>query len=216
MSGTVISYPIPAYSNVSIEADFYQPSRFVISAITLGQLTTITTSVAHNYVIGQLVRLLIPNAYGSYQLNETQSYVVAIPSTTQVTLKLDSVNVSTFIATPYTAVITNATQAANAVLTANNTFGPGQLLTIQNVQGMTQLNGFNRIIVSRTATTITLNLNSSGFSAYTSGGVAILQTPNISQPQILAIGDINQGIQNSTGRRNTGTFIPGSFINISP
>jgi len=35
-------------------------------------------------------------------------------------------------------------------------------------------------------------------------------------PQILAIGDINQGAINSQGRQNNGTFIPGSFINISP
>jgi len=34
--------------------------------------------------------------------------------------------------------------------------------------------------------------------------------------QILAIGDVNQGAINSLGRRNNGTFIPGSFIDISP
>jgi hypothetical protein len=36
------------------------------------------------------------------------------------------------------------------------------------------------------------------------------------QPQILAIGDFNQGATNSQGRSNTSTFVPGSFINISP
>ncbi len=34
--------------------------------------------------------------------------------------------------------------------------------------------------------------------------------------QILAIGDINQGAINNLTNRNTGTFIPGSFINVSP
>jgi len=36
------------------------------------------------------------------------------------------------------------------------------------------------------------------------------------QPQILAIGDVNTGAINSQGRVNNGTFIPGSFINVSP
>jgi hypothetical protein len=36
------------------------------------------------------------------------------------------------------------------------------------------------------------------------------------QPQILAIGDYNEGAINPNGRSNTSTIIPGSFINISP
>lgn len=34
--------------------------------------------------------------------------------------------------------------------------------------------------------------------------------------QILPIGDVNQGAINSNGRIQNGTFIPGSFIDISP
>lgn len=37
-----------------------------------------------------------------------------------------------------------------------------------------------------------------------------------SRPQILAIGDINMGTTNTQGRINQITYIPGSFINISP
>ena len=57
---SVISYPTPPYQNPPIEPQFYQPSAFVISAITLGPQTTITTTVNNNYVIGQLCRLIIP------------------------------------------------------------------------------------------------------------------------------------------------------------
>tara|TARA_R110002126_G_scaffold251039_1_gene393880 strand:+ start:29 stop:466 length:438 start_codon:yes stop_codon:yes gene_type:complete len=35
-------------------------------------------------------------------------------------------------------------------------------------------------------------------------------------PQIIAIGDVNTGAINNQGRTNNKTFIPGSFINISP
>ncbi len=97
--GSVISYPIPPYSNVAIEADFYKPSRFVISNITLGQTTVVTTSIDHNYVIGQEIRLLIPAQFGCYQLNGLLGYVLTIPSTTQVEVSINSLrDVNSYIA----------------------------------------------------------------------------------------------------------------------
>ena len=141
----VISYPTPPYQNPPIEPQFYKPRMFVISAISTGILTTITTTLDNDYVIGQLCRLTIPSKYGSRGLNEVEAYVIDIPTSNQVTLDYDSNGVDPFIASP--------------------TFVPFQQKTL---------------------------------------------------PQILAIGDINMGVINATGRRNTGTFIPGSFINISP
>lgn len=137
--GPVISYPIPAYQNVPIEPQNYQPRRFVISAITLGSTTLVTTTQNMDYVVGQLVRLIIPPSYGSRQLNETQGYVLSIPAPNQVVLSINSASADAFV----------------------NSMAP-------------------------------------------------------TQAQILAIGDINSGSLNSNGRRNNGTFIPGSFINISP
>ena len=138
--GGVITAPIPIYQNLPIEDQFYKPSRFVIDSITLGFQTTVTTTVNHNYVIGQLVRLLIPANYGCFQLNEKTGYVIAIPSSNQVVLDIDSSqNVDPFIAAA------------------------------------------------------TLNV-----------------------PQIVAVGDISGGQINSNGRVQNITFIPGSFINISP
>mgnify|MGYP001559375828 CR=1 FL=1 len=93
----VISYPTPIFQNLPIRADFYQPSVFNISAITLGLTTTVTTSVAHNYVIGQEVRLLIPPSFGSRQLNNKKAFVITIPSNTQVELRLNSQFVDAFI-----------------------------------------------------------------------------------------------------------------------
>lgn len=212
---TVISQPTPAYSNPAITPQYYNPSRFVISAITTGTTTTITTSTAHNYVIGQLVRLLIPYAYGTTQLNERQGYVLSIPSTTQVLLDIDSRFSTAFIASPYTATITGATNASPCVLTCSSSF-TGGLLTIAGVAGLTQLNRSNLRIIKINATTITLDFNTFPFSAYTSGGTATLQSPITAYPQIMAIGDINSGTINASGRTNQGTYIPGSFIDVSP
>lgn len=92
--------PVPPYTNVPINPQYFQPSRFVISAITLGLETTVTTSVNHNYVIGQQCRLIIPITYGSRQLNEESGFVVAIPAQNQVVLNINSTNSNPFIASP--------------------------------------------------------------------------------------------------------------------
>lgn len=139
MSSTVISYPIPPYSNVPIQPEFYQPRKFVIQSIILGETTTVTTTLDNNYVIGQLVRLLIPPTFGTRQLNEQTAYVIAKPNDDEVVLNISSNGMDAFI--------------------------------------------------SDTART---------------------------KAQIVAVGDINQGQTNSSGRNNNLTYIPGSFINISP
>lgn len=136
----VISYPTPYLNNnIPIDSDFYIPSRFVIEDITIGQTTTVQTTVDHNYVIGQQIRIFIPEGYGCVQLNGKTGYVISIPNDDEVVVNIDSSrNVNQFIAA---------------------------------------------------------DLDNS--------------------PAITAIGDINSGIQSSTGVVIPSTAIPGSFINIS-
>lgn len=86
--------------NLPINAQYYQPSVFDISALTLGTSTTVTTSVNHNYVIGQTVRLHIPVAYGSSQISGQQGIVTSVPGVTQVVVAIDSTLANSFIASP--------------------------------------------------------------------------------------------------------------------
>jgi hypothetical protein len=141
MSSSPFPGPVPPENNPPINPQYYQPSLFFISAIALGNSTTVTTSVNHNYVIGQLVRLLIPPTYGSFQLNEQQGYVTSIPSANQVVVNINSTQANAFVPSP--------------------TYGP---------------------------------------------------TP----PQIVAVGDQSSGQISATGNVQIKTYIPGSFINISP
>ena len=135
----VVSYPTPPYSNPPINPQYYIPSLFFISDISNGVMTTVTTTLNHNYVVGQYVRLLIPRANISIEFNEQLGLVLSIPAPNQVVLDINS--------------------------------------TLYNIfQTSTQ--------------------------------------PN--QPQIVATGDLNSGATNASGNVNEGTFIPGSFINISP
>jgi len=101
----VISYPIPPYSNVPIEPQYYKPNVFFISAITLGLTTIITTTINNNYVIGQEVRLIIPPLFGTRQLNGQSGFVIAIPNPNQVTLSIPSVGYDSF------KIFTTGTQA---------------------------------------------------------------------------------------------------------
>lgn len=204
--------PIAPQSNPPINPQYYQPQRFQISNLSFGQTTTVTATAAMDYVVGQLVRLIIPPRFGSRQLNEAQGYVLSIPSSTQVVVAIYSaLGVDPFISP--TATITGATAANPCVLTANNSFVVGERIGVQDVEGMVELNDELYIITARTPTTITINVDSSAFTAYSAGGTATLAG---TLPQILALGDVNSGQINSTGRINNLTYINGSFINISP
>lgn len=129
--GTVISFPIPPYQNLPIEPQNYQPSRFVISAVTLGTTTTVTTTVDMNYVIGQQVRLLIPPSFGCYQLNEASGYVLSLPASNQVEISI------------------NSSQNVNAFVASSSTVQSAQIVSIGDInQGYTSANGPNIPLVT--------------------------------------------------------------------
>lgn len=83
---------------------------------------------------------------------------------------------------PPAAVNTNLTitaisKAANASITATHAFTSADIgvttVTIHNVVGMNQINTLSGVIQSVTSTTsFTVNINSTNFSTYTSGGIA--------------------------------------------
>jgi len=92
----------PPETNPPINPQYYEPGRFNISAISLGTSTTVTTSVDHNYVVGQVIRLLIPKNYGSIQLNNQQAVVTSVPADDQVVVDLYSIGANAFVAVPPT------------------------------------------------------------------------------------------------------------------
>ncbi|MEE9367046.1 MAG: DUF2460 domain-containing protein [Dehalococcoidales bacterium] len=80
-----------------------------------------------------------------------------------------------------TATITDITQASLAVVTTSAAHGfiTGDIITITSVSGMTEINGLSSTITFLTSTTFRMTIDSSGFTAYTSGGTATL--PGITQ-----------------------------------
>lgn len=73
-----------------------------------------------------------------------------------------------------TATITGITQANPAVVTAANTFSVGDPVFIYGVSGMTQINNKPYTLSAAAAGNFTLSsVNSSSFTAYSSGGTAV-------------------------------------------
>lgn len=83
--------------------------------------------------------------------------------------------------TPTNLTITGISAAANASITATHAFTSNDIgvttVSFHGVLGMTQINTLSGVIQSVTSTTsFTVNINSTNFSAYTSGGIANIVT----------------------------------------
>lgn len=105
MSQSVFPGPIASQNNPEIEPQWFEPSWFPIATITPGVTTSVTTSssfgVDCNFVVGQLVRFVIPRYFGMQQLNFSQGYVLTVPGTNQITVGINtSQGYDAFIASP--------------------------------------------------------------------------------------------------------------------
>lgn len=81
--------------------------------------------------------------------------------------------------TSFGATITGVTQASPAQVTATNSFLNGDQITIRDVVGMTELNNGTYTVANRTESAFELlGVDSTGFTAYVSGGVAIKSMTN--------------------------------------
>jgi len=67
--------------------------------------------------------------------------------------------------------ITGITQATQAVITVVNDLNVGETVQITGVVGMTELNGNSYLVVAATATTLTIDVDSTLFTPYVSDGV---------------------------------------------
>jgi uncharacterized protein (TIGR02217 family) len=116
--------------------------------------------------IGKPVRTIFKPVSGTVKVGID---ALEVPITTMWTVDTTTGKV-TFNANK-TASVTGITQAASAVLTVGaHSFAVGESVHIAGVVGMTQINNLRGQITAVGATTITVNINSSDYTAYTSGG----------------------------------------------
>lgn len=199
-------------------------------------------SVAHGLSNGDVV--LITGTTAMLQIAGVP-YVVTVTGADDFTIPVDSTgfaNTATSVTwkkvlypdlyIPETCVITNITKAAQAVITTsiNHNFVVGQevFFTVPKEWGMVEMssrafvqnNGvpLQAYVVAVTANTLTVNVNSTGFTTFAYPTSALYAT-GVTPAQVSAQGDANTGYSlNSSGNVpylgvNNGVIgIPGSFV----
>lgn len=119
--------PVAPYNNYPVQSYFYEPNVFTIANIALGINTLVTTTTAVNYVVGQIVRLIIPTAYRAIQLDQRQGIVIDIPSANQILINIDSTDSNTFDPAPVQA-------PTSAQVVAIGDYNSGQINTSRSGQ----------------------------------------------------------------------------------
>lgn len=165
------------------------PKANTITSITQADPCVITTSSAHGYSDGLIVRVVFPrtlfNSFGMSQIN-ARSGAILVLSPTTFSFPISTLNFDPFGAG--NSAITNITQASQAVVTVSTAnFVIGQTVIIYGISGMVQVNNHQYIVVAVSGSTITLGVDSTSFTAYSSGGTA----KNVENPQIIPIGNLD-------------------------
>jgi len=111
--------------------DIYFPGEIVVSAVTTGTTTTISTTSQHNYVVGQEVGFRIPSVWGTTQLNELPNntipgspiygYVISVTDAQNFVVNINS--------TGFTAFNTNQTFLSAVGLTFPQVIAAGDVNT---------------------------------------------------------------------------------------
>jgi hypothetical protein len=110
--------PTGAFMKKVLYPYLYFPGVNVISAITTGTTTTIDTTNAHNFVVGQEVAFRVPTVWGTTQLN-------SLPNTTTPGSPIYGYVVSV---TDYNTVVVNINSTSYTAFNSNQPFAdfPGQ------------------------------------------------------------------------------------------
>ncbi len=158
--------PAGAYVKKVLYPFLYAPGVCFIEAITTGTTTTVVTTAAHSFVVGQEVAFRVPNEWGTTQLNSLPNNLI-----------------------------------------------PGSPM-------------YGYVVSVTNATTFVVNINSTGYTAFTTNQTVAAIKAGLSFAQVLAVGDINTGgVQISAGSNLypspvvngvstiNGPAIQGSFVN---
>jgi hypothetical protein len=170
------------------------------------------------------------------QINGLVGTVSAIGGSTgawTATVNINSSGFSTYtsggtaVGLPYNlGTISNIVAGATTVVTFSNTnqvhpFQSGENVSFSGVLGMTQINSLSGLITATSGTgpgtwSITVSINSSGFSAYTSGGQAVASDGYTSLAQYYQSAYANNGTYGCVVENvNINSFVVGVAIGLS-
>jgi hypothetical protein len=75
----------------------FLPAMRIVTNITRSNPAVVTTSFAHDYLTGEILRLIVPSIFGMWQANQQQGVIEVIDSTSFY-IALDTTNYDTFAA----------------------------------------------------------------------------------------------------------------------
>ena len=147
--------PTGAYVKKVLYPFLYAPGVAVISAITTGSTTVVSTTAPHNFVVGQEVAFRIPSSWGTTQLNSLPNtvvpgspiygYVTIVNSATQVTVNIDSSSYTAFNSNQTVASVPGLSYpqilAVGDVNTGGTLYSGGALYPSPVVNGVSTING---------------------------------------------------------------------------
>jgi len=131
-----------------IVGPLYYPSELTISAITVANPMTVTTTTSHGLTIGQKVRLLVSSPYGMTQANKIQGVITSVPAGNQFVLGMVDSSAFTAFAYPPTSAAAFAAATFPQVVPIGS--GPSQVFTppfwfqdnLDDAEANTQFQGF--------------------------------------------------------------------------
>jgi|SRR5579872_5126477 hypothetical protein len=115
-----------AYQCFAIQNPVYGPAMRIISAITNSANAQVTTTFAHGYPNGTVVRFDIPPALGMVQINQMTSPIV-VTSTTTFTVNIDTTTFAPFSIPVGTPPQVNICGLSVAIGSANGTLAPAEV-----------------------------------------------------------------------------------------
>lgn len=77
----------------------YQPAMRLVTDITRAVNASVTTSFAHNYETGDIVRLIVPDGWGMFQANGKLG-TITVTAPTTFTIDIDSTMFDPFVTPP--------------------------------------------------------------------------------------------------------------------
>ena len=82
---------------LALESPTYQPAMRIINALTLAENATVTTSFDHDYLVGLIVRLLIPSEFGMIQANNLVGTIISVPGSGSFVVDIDTRGFDAFV-----------------------------------------------------------------------------------------------------------------------
>lgn len=113
--------PVDRYNSGDFYSGIYTPFICDLSAVTQARYPTVTTTVDHSFVVGQVVQFFVPREWGMFQLNGLKGNVLSIPADDQIVVDIDTSTFNAFVTpAPPTYVVISPAQVAGI---GDNNFG---------------------------------------------------------------------------------------------